>query len=59
MRVECFTPQSNFMFDSAGSPSGIIISGTAFGFVVVIVSVLTLEILGMIKQIRLCIGVVF
>lgn len=48
------------MFASAGSPSGIIISGTAFGFVaVVIVRVLTLEILGMIKQIRLCIGVVF
>lgn len=47
------------MFASAGSPSGII-SGAAFGFViVVIVSVLTLEILGMIKQIRLCIGVVF
>ena len=59
MRVECFIPQSNFMFASAGSPSGII-SGAAFGFVIgVIVSVLTLEILGMIKQIRLCIGVVF
>ena len=41
MRVECFIPQSHFIFASAG---------TAFGFVV-FVSVLTLESLGMINKV--------